>query len=233
MQIIFTAPRGQSGGGVKAQTSLSPFINTWVEAFVQFRNHDAGNIQVTLKRLSDGAILLAWNSGTVDTWRAGATYNRGKWGIYRSLNNISYLRDETVLFADWCFTEAGASDCPSDAGDIRASSSSLRSSSSSLRSSSSSLRSSSSSLRSSSSSLRSSSSSLRVSSSSINSSSGGACSGVPRYTPGATYKDGDIVQNVGRSYTCIVGGWCTVGGPYEPGVGWAWIHAWAQGASCQ
>lgn len=233
MQIIFNAPQGQSGSGVKAQTSLSPFINTWVEAFVQFRSHDAGNIQVTLKRLSDGATLLSWNSGTVDTWRAGASYNRGKWGIYRSLNNISYLRDETVLFADWCFTEAGASDCPSNTGNASSqqSSKSSQASISSLRSSSSSLRSSSSSLRPSSSSLKS-SSSVPASSSSKSSSNSGGCSGIPLYKPGVTYKDGDTVQHVGSRFSCIVGGWCTVGGPYEPGVGWAWTYAWTKGSSC-
>lgn len=231
MQIIFNAPQGQSGSGVKAQTSLSPFINTWVEAFVQFRSHDAGNIQVTLKRLSDGATLLTWNSGTVDTWRAGASYNRGKWGIYRSLNNISYLRDETVLFADWCFTEAGASDCPSNTGNASSTPKSSQASISSLRSSSSSLRSSSSSLRPSSSSLKS-SSSAPASSSSKSSSNSGGCSGIPLYKPGVTYKDGDTVQHVGSRFSCIVGGWCTVGGPYEPGVGWAWTYAWTKGSSC-
>ncbi|MGH9159814.1 MAG: hypothetical protein ACRD2X_07480, partial [Vicinamibacteraceae bacterium] len=62
-----------------------------------------------------GATLLSWYSGTVDTWRDGDDYNRGKWGIYRSLNSISYLRDETVRFADWCVSETNASECPSGA----------------------------------------------------------------------------------------------------------------------
>jgi hypothetical protein len=116
MQIIWTPPSGQSGGGVKAQADLSLFRNVWVEAFVQYRSADSGNVQLSIKRLSDGATLVSWNSGTVDTWRAGNNYNRGKWGIYRSLNSISQLRDETVLFADWCVSETSASQCPSAAG---------------------------------------------------------------------------------------------------------------------
>jgi hypothetical protein len=116
LEIIFTPPSGQSGGGVKAQADLSLFRNVWVEAFVQYRSADSGNIQLSLKRLSDGATLLSWNSGTLDTWRAGNNYNRGKWGIYRSLNSLSSLRDETVLFADWCVSETSAGQCPSAAG---------------------------------------------------------------------------------------------------------------------
>jgi polysaccharide lyase-like protein len=116
LQIIWTPPSGQSGGGVKAQADLSLFRNVWVEAFVQYRSADSGNVQLSIKRLSDGATLVSWNSGTVDTWRDGNNYNRGKWGIYRSLNSISSLRDETVLFADWCISESSASQCPSAVG---------------------------------------------------------------------------------------------------------------------
>jgi hypothetical protein len=99
-----------------AQADLSLFRNVWVEAFVQYRSADSGNVQLSIKRLSDGVTLISWNSGTLDTWRSGNNYNRGKWGIYRSLNSISQLRDETVLFADWCVSETSASQCPSAAG---------------------------------------------------------------------------------------------------------------------
>lgn len=116
LQIIWTPPSGQSGGGAKAEAELSLFRNVWVEAFVQYRSADSGNIQLSIKRLSDGVTLISWNSGTVDTWRDGNNYNRGKWGIYRSLNSVSSLRDETVLFADWCVSETSAGQCPSAAG---------------------------------------------------------------------------------------------------------------------
>jgi hypothetical protein len=113
LEVIYTAPQGQSGSGVQARTPLAPFIDTWVEAYVRILNQDTGSLEVVLKRLSDGKTLLSWTSGTLDTWRVGASYNRGKWGIYRSLNNAAYLRDETVLFADWCVSETGANECPS------------------------------------------------------------------------------------------------------------------------
>jgi hypothetical protein len=116
LQIIWTPPSGQSGGGVKAQADLSLFRDVWVEAFVQYLSADSGNVQLSIKRLSDGVTLVSWNSGTLDTWRDGNDFNRGKWGIYRSLNSISQLRDETVLFADWCVSETSASQCPSAIG---------------------------------------------------------------------------------------------------------------------
>ncbi|WP_331353412.1 hypothetical protein [Cellvibrio sp. UBA7671] len=50
------------------------------------------------------------------------------------------------------------------------------------------------------------------------------CTGVANYKQG-TYATGALVQNAGKAYSCTVGGWCTVGGPYEPGVGWAWTNA--------
>lgn len=57
------------------------------------------------------------------------------------------------------------------------------------------------------------------------------CTGVANYQPG-TYANGAIVQNAGGAYSCTVGGWCSVGGPYEPGVGWAWNNAWASLGAC-
>jgi hypothetical protein len=55
----------------------------------------------------------------------------------------------------------------------------------------------------------------------------------PTYVNGATYSTGALVQNAGSEYSCTVGGWCTIGGPYAPGVGWAWTNAWSLVRSCQ
>ena len=60
----------------------------------------------------------------------------------------------------------------------------------------------------------------------------GSCTS-PAYVNGSSYQDGALVRNLGNEYRCTVGGWCTVGGPYEPGVGWAWANAWALVRSCQ
>ena len=66
----------------------------------------------------------------------------------------------------------------------------------------------------------------------VNPDGGGSCSGVPQYANGSSYATGAQVQHNSKKYQCKVGGWCSVGGPYEPGVGWAWGDAWTDLGSC-
>lgn len=55
----------------------------------------------------------------------------------------------------------------------------------------------------------------------------------PAFVNGATYANNALVQNVGNEYRCTVGGWCSQGGAYAPGTGWAWNNAWTLVRSCQ
>ncbi len=55
---------------------------------------------------------------------------------------------------------------------------------------------------------------------------------TPQYVDGSTYNSGDTVQHNDNNYRCKVGGWCTIGGPYEPGKGWAWSEAWDNLGAC-
>jgi M6 family metalloprotease-like protein len=61
---------------------------------------------------------------------------------------------------------------------------------------------------------------------------GGQCQGLPAYRDGAPYHTGDVVVNGGKSYGCLVGGWCSIGGDYAPGTGWAWPNAWEIKSVC-
>ena len=58
------------------------------------------------------------------------------------------------------------------------------------------------------------------------------CTSLPQYANGATYATGAVVKNLGNAYRCDVGGWCSTGGPYEPGVGWAAANAWTGLGAC-
>jgi chitinase len=58
------------------------------------------------------------------------------------------------------------------------------------------------------------------------------CTGVAQYQEPNSYQTGTIVKNGGSAYQCTVGGWCNVGGPYAPGVGWAWTNAWSSLGAC-
>lgn len=49
---------------------------------------------------------------------------------------------------------------------------------------------------------------------------------VDDYSPSSSYQDYDLVERNGVVYECKVAGWCNQGGPYTPGIGWAWREAW-------
>lgn len=76
------------------------------------------------------------------------------------------------------------------------------------------------------------SSAVAVSSSSAPSSVSGSNCSSPAYVNGSSYTTGALVQNAGSEYSCTVAGWCTVGGPYAPGTGWAWANAWSLVRAC-
>jgi hypothetical protein len=106
LEIIHTPSGG--GGGVVKSTELAPFKGTWVEVYEKVKYTDNGSYEILIKRVNDGAVLLSYSNNNIDLWRGDATYNRPKWGIYRSLNSTSYLRDEKVRFADFCIAEGNA-----------------------------------------------------------------------------------------------------------------------------
>jgi hypothetical protein len=113
VEIIYTAPTGLSGSGTKATATLTNFTGQWIEALERTLYSSNGTYELTLRRISDGGVLLAYTNNNLNMWRGDATFNRPKWGIYRSLISSNYLRDETVLFADFCIAK-GSDICPSD-----------------------------------------------------------------------------------------------------------------------
>jgi Polysaccharide lyase len=99
--------------GTHATTALSKFVGVWVvvELTAVFRN--AGNVAMTIRRISDGETLLSY-SGNADMWDDGSGGHDPKFGIYRSLDHRNVLRDEQVRFADFCVSKVSASECPDD-----------------------------------------------------------------------------------------------------------------------
>jgi hypothetical protein len=118
MQIIHSAGEGSGSLGTVKEVNLAPFKGTWVEAYVKYKSSEgsAGTVEVTLKRMSDGATLLSYSKTGIDMWRSGAEYNRGKWGVYRGKDDV--LRDEQVRFDDFCISESSAGQCPATAGTL-------------------------------------------------------------------------------------------------------------------
>lgn len=108
LEIIHTGNSSASSQGKLKAIDLAPFKGTWVEVTEKLTYKTAGAYEIVINRVSDGAELLRYSNDNIDLWREGTTFCRPKWGIYRSLNNPSYLRDEEVRFADFCIAEGAA-----------------------------------------------------------------------------------------------------------------------------
>jgi len=87
------------------ETDLAPFVDTWLEVTEIIKYGTSGTYEIEIKKVSDNTTLFAYSNFSIINWRAGATFVRPKWGIYRSLLNAQDLRDEEVLFADFSITE--------------------------------------------------------------------------------------------------------------------------------
>jgi hypothetical protein len=107
--------------GARGATSLAKFIGAWVVVDLKVHYANAGSVDATIRRLSNGEVLFSY-SGAADMWDDGSSGHDSKFGIYRSLNNRGDLRDEQVRFADFCASKVSAAECadgalpPPDAG---------------------------------------------------------------------------------------------------------------------
>jgi len=108
LQLILVDSHGQTT--YLSSTPLDPFLGTWVEASEKITYGHTGQYSIAINRVSDGTILFSYSSASLDLWRTGTTVVRPKWGVYRSLNNAQQLRDEQVLFDDFCLAK-GTDDC--------------------------------------------------------------------------------------------------------------------------
>lgn len=102
-----------SGGGkytTVVESDLAAMAGEWVKVKCKaVYAEDTGKLDMQIQLL-DGTEILSYSSDKIDMWRTGASFVRPKWGIYRSLNDVSALRDEQVRFADFTITEVEA--CP-------------------------------------------------------------------------------------------------------------------------
>lgn len=108
LQVIHTGSSSSTSLGTVKSVDLTPFYGTWVEVEEKVIYKTQGSYAVTIKKISDGTVLLSYSNSNIDLWRNGTTFMRPKWGIYRSLNNAAYLRDEEVRFADFCIAKGAA-----------------------------------------------------------------------------------------------------------------------------
>jgi hypothetical protein len=108
LEIIHNGNTTASTLGKVKTINLSSFKDTWLEVTEKVIYKTAGYYEISIKKITDGSVLLNYSNNNIDMWRDAATFCRPKWGIYRSLNNVPYLRDEAVRFADFCIAEGDA-----------------------------------------------------------------------------------------------------------------------------
>jgi len=88
------------------QTDLAPFKGTWLEVTETIKYGTSGTYAIEIKKVSDNTILFNYSTNSIVNWRPNADFVRPKWGIYRSLNSASDLRDEELLYANFSITES-------------------------------------------------------------------------------------------------------------------------------
>lgn len=96
--------------------NMSLFEGIWVEATETIKVGVKGTYAVTIKKVSDGTVLMTYGNQNIQTIRNAYTSKKGtnyaansfirpKWGIYRSLKNIEDMKDETMRFSDFSIEE--------------------------------------------------------------------------------------------------------------------------------
>lgn len=89
-----------------SSTNLSLFEGQWVEVTERFRAAvSGGSYFIEIKNLLSGDVIMKYENNDISTYRSDNNFTRPKWGIYRSLNTPTDLRDEVVLFADFSIQE--------------------------------------------------------------------------------------------------------------------------------
>ena len=101
LELIYVDGRSASNNITTKLTTvdLSLFTGNWVEATEKIKVDSlAGTYSIVITNIKTGATILTYSGSNLCTIRSTNSFIRPKWGIYRSIAAISYLRDEAVRF---------------------------------------------------------------------------------------------------------------------------------------
>lgn len=107
LELIYVA-NANSGSDKLSIVNLLPFEGNWIDAEERINVGSSGSYSITLKKHSDGTVLMSYSNSNIATIRPDNTFIRPKWGIYRSLNDSGNLRDEAVRFSDFSIEEVAS-----------------------------------------------------------------------------------------------------------------------------
>ena len=91
------------------ETNLTPFKGVWCEVTETVEYGESGRYDLIIKKVSDNSTLFSYSNNDIRMWKTQADFIRPKWGIYRSLQDSTKLRDEEVLFANFSILETTSS----------------------------------------------------------------------------------------------------------------------------
>ncbi|WP_299438727.1 T9SS type A sorting domain-containing protein [uncultured Aquimarina sp.] len=94
--------------------NLSLLKGNWVEVVETVTYGETNNAiyNIIITNVNTGTEILNYSSSELRMWKTNADFIRPKWGIYRSLNSPSDLRDEEVLFANFSVEESATLSIP-------------------------------------------------------------------------------------------------------------------------
>jgi len=87
------------------QDQLANYLGFWIHITVEYTCATIGRFHINMRRVDNGQVLMSFTNNNIEMWRTGNTFQRPKWGIYRSLNNRVSLRDEQVFFNNFCLAK--------------------------------------------------------------------------------------------------------------------------------
>jgi hypothetical protein len=128
IQIIHSVDGGTGTGlGTVIEVPMADFEDQWVQVREEIHYTHTGYYSCRITRVSDGKVLLTYSKSNIDMWRAGASYIRNKYGIYRSLNGgdlsknpvgqDKLLKNESIWLCDFNIYEKNTNPNPGVAHD--------------------------------------------------------------------------------------------------------------------
>jgi len=123
IQIIHSVDGGTGvGKGTVKEVPMADFEGEWVQVKEEIHYTHTGSYSCQITRIRDGKVLLTYTDSNIDMWRAGASYIRNKFGIYRSLNGgdlsknpvgqDKLLKNESIWLCDFYIYEKNTNPNP-------------------------------------------------------------------------------------------------------------------------
>jgi len=87
------------------EDDLATFVGQWIHIVVEYTCENNGIFHMRIKTKDNGQQLMTYTNNNLEMWRTGNEFMRPKWGVYRSLNDRDNLKDEFVLFNNFCLAK--------------------------------------------------------------------------------------------------------------------------------